>query len=277
MAFVHLLILSLIPLAGNFSLYGIGIAWDEPVLGPHPNVLHAAFKVSFGALHSSFEAASYALIYVHPAGVVRLAICCQGNQGDCNCNAFPLVIACCIPIRLFLLPKIFTQGELVMIDTDDETVKAWLTTHGEVRTPSDSEEKPDDEEMQQQPSAETETDVAGLSEAEEHVGEEYDQVSPLPDTGASLKQRTARRRRRKKSLSCPTPHLFFADVPYSATDIDIGVIHEETHPEQEEPPAAEGERLHHHHHPHRRKSVSCPPHMLFAEAERQVASNYFFG
>ena len=34
--------------------------------------------------------------------------------------AFPLIIAMCIPIRLYVLPKIFTEKELVVIDSDDD-------------------------------------------------------------------------------------------------------------------------------------------------------------
>jgi hypothetical protein len=36
---------------------------------------------------------------------------------------FPLVIAVCIPTRVYLLPKIFSEEELILLDTDDETVK----------------------------------------------------------------------------------------------------------------------------------------------------------
>jgi hypothetical protein len=37
--------------------------------------------------------------------------------------AFPIIIALCIPVRVYVLPKIFTEEELVLLDTDDETVK----------------------------------------------------------------------------------------------------------------------------------------------------------
>ena len=40
--------------------------------------------------------------------------------------AFPLVIALGIPIRLYLLPKIFTQDELILIDGDDDEIQEHL-------------------------------------------------------------------------------------------------------------------------------------------------------
>lgn len=44
--------------------------------------------------------------------------------------AFPLVIALGIPIRLYLLPKIFTQDELILIDGDDDEIKEHLNQRG---------------------------------------------------------------------------------------------------------------------------------------------------
>lgn len=52
--------------------------------------------------------------------------------------AFPLVIALCIPIRLYILPRIFTEEELVMIDSDDQTIMAWLSKHPEEMTKGDA-------------------------------------------------------------------------------------------------------------------------------------------
>ena len=40
--------------------------------------------------------------------------------------AFPIIIKLCIPIRMFLLPKIFTNEELILIDTDGATVNEYL-------------------------------------------------------------------------------------------------------------------------------------------------------
>merc|ERR1719197_1847839 len=37
--------------------------------------------------------------------------------------AFPLVIAACIPVRTLLLPKYFTEEELIYIDGDDEEIE----------------------------------------------------------------------------------------------------------------------------------------------------------
>jgi hypothetical protein len=40
--------------------------------------------------------------------------------------AFPIVIKACIPVRMYLLPRIFTSEELIMIDTDDLIVREYL-------------------------------------------------------------------------------------------------------------------------------------------------------
>ena len=40
--------------------------------------------------------------------------------------AFPIIIKACIPVRMYILPRIFTTEELIMIDTDDATVRRYL-------------------------------------------------------------------------------------------------------------------------------------------------------
>lgn len=40
--------------------------------------------------------------------------------------AFPIIIKLCIPIRMFLLPRIFSTEELILIDTDETTVGEYL-------------------------------------------------------------------------------------------------------------------------------------------------------
>ena len=40
--------------------------------------------------------------------------------------AFPIVIAACIPIRLYVLPRIFTADELILLDAEDKEIDAWL-------------------------------------------------------------------------------------------------------------------------------------------------------
>lgn len=45
--------------------------------------------------------------------------------------AFPIVIAACIPFRLYILPKVFTEGELIVLDSEDEAIEEWIETHGE--------------------------------------------------------------------------------------------------------------------------------------------------
>ena len=40
--------------------------------------------------------------------------------------AFPIIIAACIPARLFILSKIFTKDELILLDSGDEEIEKWL-------------------------------------------------------------------------------------------------------------------------------------------------------
>lgn len=41
--------------------------------------------------------------------------------------AFPIVIKACIPVRMYMLPRYFTEEELIMIDTDDSIVDEYLS------------------------------------------------------------------------------------------------------------------------------------------------------
>ena len=40
--------------------------------------------------------------------------------------AFPIIIALCIPIRLYILPKLFTPDELVLLDGDDKEIRECM-------------------------------------------------------------------------------------------------------------------------------------------------------
>ena len=42
--------------------------------------------------------------------------------------AFPIIIAACIPFRLYVLPKFFTEGELIVLDSEDEVIEAYIET-----------------------------------------------------------------------------------------------------------------------------------------------------
>jgi len=46
--------------------------------------------------------------------------------------AFPIIIAACIPIRLYLLPKIFSKEELLMLDGEDSVINEWKTLNGHI-------------------------------------------------------------------------------------------------------------------------------------------------
>lgn len=204
---------------------------------------------------------------------------------------FPLIIALCIPFRYYLLPKIFTEKELIMIDSDEDTIKKWLAENEEL--PSDATQKPPDgDESMSQPMGEDqglqELSAATGAEKEHRVdvetGEAMDLALPLPteELETAQQQRRARHRSRKKAVSCPSPQLLFSEVPYAGpTSIQLAVVQEDTQSdtrsEEEEffgqpTPGAVRRRR-----PNRVKTMSCPAHLLKAEADRQIASNYFFG
>ena len=176
--------------------------------------------------------------------------------------AFPLIIACCIPVRLYVLPKIFSEKELVVIDSDDDAVKEYLAAEKEMSNEESQEPEQDQEE----------TNVAEEHDevhTEEHDEEHTDQITPLPAIGAAEKRRA--RRDRKKTVSCPTGMLF-AEVRLPTADTSIATIDEGNETDSEvttEVPERPRRR--------RTKAISCPAHTLFSEAERHVASNYFFG
>ena len=246
--------------------------------------------------------------------------------------AFPLFIAACIPIRIFLLPKIFSEEELILIDSDEATVKAWLSHHpheekdGGDSSGSDrfSEHKRDDHdiEMQKPPLS-----LAGEA-GEENT--EAQKTTKLPPPTKPVRSRP--RRDRRRSVSCPAPNMLFAEGPPAPLEpltispnilfADAAVprvyfeIPEVDEEEKEVEPLDATDAAGRHAHgqessfvneapkvdtgatsslsrgesfaeagtaskPRRRqrrkKTVSCPAHTLFHEADRHVASNYFFG
>lgn len=213
--------------------------------------------------------------------------------------AFPIVIACCIPIRLYLLPRYFTEKELVMLDSDAVTIRKWLEANGEVEGTEGKEEGGDDDadkspdkthhlgEMEEFAVVQTLVEKLPVETGEEKEDqidmEALDLVHPLP-SGETL-PRSARRKKgaRKKSMSCPSPHLFFSEEDAfggSPPSIGLAVVHEESEMARSDeedamagmvPPTLRRRR------PHRTKTLSCPTHLLFAEADRHVADNYFFG
>ncbi len=40
--------------------------------------------------------------------------------------AFPIIIAACIPVRLYILPRIFSEDELIVLDSEDEVIESWI-------------------------------------------------------------------------------------------------------------------------------------------------------
>ncbi|KAL7523767.1 hypothetical protein ACHAWF_000658 [Thalassiosira exigua] len=108
--------------------------------------------------------------------------------------AFPILIAACITVRLYLLPKIFTEDELVLIYSDPKTAKLWIASH-------------------QHPSEEPfiDKDAIGDDSSKDDTVPESDVESPpIP---AVSEASTKRRVRRTKTVSCPTGALMFSEEP----------------------------------------------------------------
>jgi len=42
--------------------------------------------------------------------------------------AFPIMILLCIPVRIYLLPKIFSEDELILLDGSPEAIERWILT-----------------------------------------------------------------------------------------------------------------------------------------------------
>ena len=101
--------------------------------------------------------------------------------------AFPICIALCIPIRLYVLPKIFTQDELILIDSDPQTVKLWIAQH------------------------------LAQEEAEplvvEDTNDKTQETGDLESQPENSPQKPRRRVKRVKTLSCPTGAIMFSEEP----------------------------------------------------------------
>ena len=100
--------------------------------------------------------------------------------------AFPILIAACIPVRLYILPLIFTDDELVLIDSDPNTVTAWIANH---------EAEEDDKKVL----VNDEDKDDGTTEDKPEAGDIEAAAPPK------------RRPRRSKTLSCPAGALMFTE------------------------------------------------------------------
>ena len=206
--------------------------------------------------------------------------------------AFPIIIALCIPIRLYVLPRIFTQEELVMIDSDEETVKKWFAAKAIAEkhvlfSDHDGEDEGGDADV------DIENQTIGVDnddkpDREEKLPERHQEEAELEDSDLVLglptksdlnpsKRTEQRRRKRKKSISCPE-NMLFVEPPLIDDAHDTDGASDETssaYSSDDDAVVLLGERMKMRR--RRKKTLSCPPHMLFAEAERHLNENYFFG
>jgi hypothetical protein len=65
--------------------------------------------------------------------LISFAVLYAVKSIDVIAIAFPIIIFSNIPIRSFLLPRIFTKDELVVLDGDDTEIEAYLAAKETVR------------------------------------------------------------------------------------------------------------------------------------------------
>ena len=212
--------------------------------------------------------------------------------------------------RMYLLPRIFTKEELLMIDSDEETVRKYLKKKEAIKKRMAKDEEmggkkldDDDDDVDKRGATSktvdhttTTTDNDGGSNEEDDGN---DVVLGLPTTQDMNKEkRNQRRRNRKKSISCPENMLFVEALEAVQEEVEAaeaaaatdGTLLADDHSEttgsesaSDDGLAAVGgivpleERITMRRRTRRSKTLSCPTHMLFAEADRHMNSNYFFG
>lgn len=101
--------------------------------------------------------------------------------------AFPILIAACIPVRIYLLPMIFNEDELILIDSDPNTVKMWIANK------------------------QAEGQIDGAEKGDDDDNKDTDQSTPT--AGSESPSAQSSRRNRAKTLSCPTGALMFSEQP----------------------------------------------------------------
>jgi hypothetical protein len=109
---------------------------------------------------------------------------------------FPICIAACIPVRLYLLPKIFTNDELILIDSEPETVKIWI---------ANNQAKEEEEETLIGESTKDGSKQGDVEEGEIMKSKSANEEAPAPPR--------RRRVKRTKTMSCPTGALMFTEEP----------------------------------------------------------------
>jgi len=107
--------------------------------------------------------------------------------------AFPICIMACIPVRLYLLPKIFTRDELILIDGGSE-VKMWIANR-------------------EQKEAEEQEDNSLSGDGEDNVNGDDNDKGDIESTpsGARVVGARPRRSKRSKIRSCPAGSLMFSE------------------------------------------------------------------
>lgn len=109
------------------------------------------------------------------------------------------MIALCIPVRLYVLPKIFTEDELILLDSDPNTVKMWLANQ--------QVEDDEDEPLLGEDDEEEDADTKGES------GEGGIESKTAAAAEGDAPKQPRKRVKRKKTVSCPTGALMFSEEP----------------------------------------------------------------
>jgi hypothetical protein len=134
--------------------------------------------------------------------------------------SFPLFILLCIPVRIYLLPKIFSDDELTLLDGSPEEIEEWIlnkteindevvrviTNHGDSddaalagalkKNIDDDDDDDDDDDTQERTSASTSNNNG--SNALDHSSENHHQSREKQESTSSVGSFFARRQRQRR-------------------------------------------------------------------------------
>ena len=163
--------------------------------------------------------------------------------------AFPLFILLCIPVRLYLLPKVFTDDELTLLDGTPEEIEDWILVNatdatdgdgaimvttgliGEDRDIENMETIPQNQEFVQSSSSGRKKQISGLSvksNGSRTRGGRTKQTS-TSSVGSFFENRRARREERERQQSQQSVDMFMREsgleMPAENPDANDETVH----------------------------------------------------
>lgn len=140
--------------------------------------------------------------------------------------AFPVMILLCIPVRLYLLPKIFNQDELTLLDGSPEEIEDWIfrkrQEDGAVKVVDADEEVDDAHEPDELKKLIVDVDINEDGVASIHKPS-MGLKSLASSSRASSGQQVRQRRRRTKQVSLPLHDSFFRKKREKQSSIDRSI------------------------------------------------------